>query len=207
MGAVRGGWRRRGVEAMTRQPCVERPYVEDSRLSRSKIGGCETGELPRHLSGLAARRGPGSDAGFGARDSKVPQPAGPEVQHPNGLRLTLPEGYRATRTHLGVVVEPAEGQRRRYEIRVSVLWLFGATPEVRRYQWRRTLAPGRVVRYWSRQTGVELFQQGMFGSLRWPSSHRLLTPGSAFSARQSHVCCTCSGPDLCRSWKTADARS
>ena len=53
----------------------------------------------------------------------------------------------------------------------------------------------------------ELFQQGMFGSLRWPSSHRLLTPGSAFSASQSHVCCTCSGPDLCRSWKTADARS
>ena len=97
----------------------------------------------------------GATLAFGACDSKVPPPKGLEVQHPNGLRLTLPEGYRATPTQLGFVVEPAEGQRRRYEVRVSVTWLPGAPPEVRKYQWRRTLAPGRVVHYWSRQTGAD----------------------------------------------------
>ena len=47
-------------------------------------------------------------ATLGACNFEVP-PTGPKMEHPNGLRLTLPEGYRATSAPQGFVVEPQGG--------------------------------------------------------------------------------------------------
>jgi hypothetical protein len=79
-------------------------------------------------------------------------PTGPVMEHRNGLRLRLPEGYRATPTPQGFVVEPQDGNSsRRFSITVSVTWFPGPPPEAHKYKYiaLRMLASGRVFYYWS----------------------------------------------------------
>jgi hypothetical protein len=90
-------------------------------------------------------------ATLGACNSEAP-PTGHKMEHPSGLRLTLPEGYRATTTPHGFVVEPQGGNsNRRFPITVSVRWYPGPPPDVHKYKYvaLRMLASGRVFYYWS----------------------------------------------------------
>src|SRR5262245_63452340 len=89
-------------------------------------------------------------AALGACDSQIPPPTGPEARHPNGLRLTLPEGYRATPTRQGFIVEPVNV--RRYPVIVGVVWSPGTPQEGDGHQSLRRLSSGRILHYTARQT-------------------------------------------------------
>jgi hypothetical protein len=67
------------------------------------------------------------------------------LDHPNGLRLVLPEGYRAAETAQGFVVEAIDNNDRRSPVVVAITWSADGRADV---GWRRrAIAPGRTARY------------------------------------------------------------
>jgi hypothetical protein len=138
-------YRRLPFEPRNREPtdAAAKKDPEGRAVSRSK-GALRAGQRVAALGTMLAT--------LGGCHFEVP-PTGPKMEHPNGLRLTLPQGYRATPTPQGFVVEPQDGNSsRRFPVTVGVTWYPGPPPEAHKYKYLalRMLAFGRVLYYWSR---------------------------------------------------------